>query len=338
MSKEINILFTSVGRRSYLVQYFREALGNSGKLYATNSIKFSTAFNYVDDHAVSPLIYSDEYIPFLLDCCRKWKISAIISLFDIDLMILARNRGLFEKNGVKLIVSDVDVIGKCNDKWHTAEFFRNQGINAPKTFLSVESVVEEVKSGSLSYPLIVKPRWGAGSIAVSEADDEQELRFYYEKTKKEIFASYLRYESQVDCEHSVLIQEKIAGQEYGLDIINDLDGNYITTIVKKKLGMRSGETDCAMTVSDERLMKLGERISTSLRHIANLDVDVIVDDDMYVIEMNARFGGGYPFSHVAGVDLPAAIVRWLRGESADKSLFDVKAGVLAQKEIGMAVL
>ncbi len=339
MSDNMNILFTSVGRRSYLIKYFREALGETGKIYATNSIEHSTAFKYVDDHAVSPIIYSDEYIPFLLECCKKWDIKAIISLFDIDLMVLAKNRKRFEEIGVSIVVSETDVIDKCNDKWHTFNYLNEIGIKTPRTYIDLSSVLGDIGKGIISYPVIVKPRWGMGSLAIFEADNEGELKIFYSKSKKEISSSYLKYEAEYDFDKCVLIQEKIQGQEYGLDIINDLKGNYINTIVKKKMGMRSGETDCAETVNDDQIKKIGEKISVNLKHIANLDTDIFVtEEDIYVLEMNARFGGGYPFSHIAGVNLPEAIISWLNGKKVDVNLLTAKSGVLAQKEIEIAIL
>ena len=239
MEKQINLLFTSVGRRSYLLCYFREALNGEGKIYATNSDSHSTAFKYADDHKVSPFIYSEEYIPFLLDCCKKWNITAIISLFDIDLMILAKNKKKFEEMGVTVIVSEEEVISVCNDKWNTYNYLKNNNIDAPKTYLNVSDVINEIKTGAVNYPLIVKPRWGMGSIGVFEADNEAELKVFFEKIKNIIKNSYLKYESEYDYENCVIIQEKIKGQEYGLDVINDLQGKHINTIVKKKIAMRA---------------------------------------------------------------------------------------------------
>ena len=99
----------------------------------------------------------------------------------------------------------------------------------PKTFISLEKALVNVKNEQISYPLIVKPRWGMGSIAVFEAENEEELKVFYEKTKRNILKTYLKYESQEDIDTSVLIQEKINGQEYGLDIINDLYGCLLYT-------------------------------------------------------------------------------------------------------------
>ena len=67
----MNLSLTSVGRRSYLVDYFKSVLHGTGKVYVSNSSRFTPAFLCADYGAETPLIYSDEYIPFLLDFCRK---------------------------------------------------------------------------------------------------------------------------------------------------------------------------------------------------------------------------------------------------------------------------
>ena len=121
-------------------------------------------------------------------------------------------------------------------------------------------------------------------------------------------------------------------------MINDLEGRYCTTIVKKKTAMRSGETDAAETVEDRELSALGERLGTLIRHRGNLDVDVLEEDGRYyVLEMNARFGGGYPFSHAAGVNLPLALVLWAMGRELPPGLLTARTGVKAQKDICMLV-
>lgn len=327
----MNILFTSVGRRTYLVNYFKEALNGEGKIFVANSDVNSPAFLAADECVVSPLIYDDNYISFLLEYCDKNKINAIISLFDIDLPILSKNKKLFEDNGINVIVSDKNVLNICNDKYSTYKFLKENGFNTPKTYLDVEEAKKYLK-----YPVILKPRWGMGSIGIYKADNNEELEVFYKKLSREIFNTYLKYESSVDIEQSILIQEMIIGQEYGLDIINDLHGNYQNTIVKKKIAMRSGETDCAQTVDNVGLKNIGMNISRKIKHIANLDCDAFIDEngDVCILEMNARFGGGYPFSHLAGVNLPKAIVKWLNKEEVSvDDLLTATSGVRGQKDI-----
>ena len=337
--ENLNILFTSVGRRSYLVQYFKEALGEKGQVHVANSSDMSPAFLVADHHIVTPLIYDENYIPFLLQYCKENGIKAIISLFDIDLPILSANNEMFQKIGTQVIVSDMEVMDICNDKWNTYKFLEKCEINTPKTYLTLDDAKEDIKSGSLNFPLFIKPRWGMGSLCVYEAENMQELDVLYLKAQRNIKNNYLKYESARDFSRDVLIQEKLFGMEYGLDIINDLEKNYQTTICKLKYAMRSGETDCALTIEHAGLKKIGECIAKNLEHIGNLDCDVFIDNDrISVLEMNARFGGGYPFSHLAGVNLPKAIIGWLLGEQIDSDVLKEDIGVMGQKDINIVKL
>lgn len=327
----MNILLTSVGRRSYLVEYFKEALAGRGEVHVSNSSSLNPAFRCADHSVVTPLAYSKEYIPFLLDYCRQHRIVALLSLLDLDLPVLAAHREQFAAIGTRVLVSDAQVIATCNDKWRTYQFLQENGFNAPATWLSPAAACRE----GARFPLLVKPRWGMGSLSIFEADDEEELALLFQKASRlTLSSSMLKYEAGQDARHCVVVQQKLAGQEYGLDVINDLEGRHQATIVKKKLAMRAGETDCAQVVASPLLEEVGRKLSAALGHIGNLDVDVFVAEGRpYVLELNARFGGGYPFSHLAGVHLPKAIIAWLAGEAVAPSLLEARAGVVGQKDL-----
>ena len=338
MEEEMNILLTSAGRRTYLVEYFKEAIAGRGSVHAANS-QVCQAFSAADQWTVTPLIYDKNYIPFLLDYCRYNHIKLLIPLFDIDLPVLAARRGEFAKIGVDVVVSDPEVVEICNDKWKTYEFLTDCHLPAPRSFISMEEAKQAVREGKLTYPLMVKPRWGMGLLSVYEAENEAELEVFYNKILREIERSYLRFESVRTPKSSVLIQEKLKGQEYGLDVINDLNCRYQVTVSKRKEAMRSGETDAAETVDNQELRNLGERISSALHHRGNLDVDVFeADGKYYILEMNARFGGGYPFSHAAGMNLPKALIAWKRGQKSREEWLTAKPGVKAQKAIQILVM
>lgn len=99
--------------------------------------------------------------------------------------------------------------------------------------------------------------------------------------------------------------------EYGLDVICDLEGRYRETIVKRKLLMQGGETQEAVSVSAPELEALGERLALLLHPRAILDVDVMVEAGLpYVLDCNARFGGGFPFSRLSGSRLPENLLLW----------------------------
>lgn len=329
----MNVLLTSVGRRAYMVKYFKEVLGSEGEVHVCNSDDKSIAFKYADKSVISPLIYDDNYIQFILDYCKQNSIDILISLFDIDLLMLSRHKKEFEESGTKVIVSDSDIIEICNDKWKTYQFLKDKGFHTPTSFLNLNEVTSSIAIGKLNYPIIVKPRYGSGSISIALAYDAEDLYYLTKKANEDIVNSYLKYESSVT-KNKVIYQECLKGQEYGADIINDLKGKTQNVIIRKKIAMRSGETDIAELVDEPIIKKELEKLGYYTKHIGNMDCDIfLVDGVPYILEMNARFGGGYPFSQMGGCNLPKAIIEWVEGKKVDKELISSKTGIMGFKEI-----
>jgi carbamoyl-phosphate synthase large subunit len=331
----MNILLTCIGRRNYLVDYFKNVLNPiGGKVFVANNHVYSAGFVPADGAFLVPDIFDPSYIDGLINICKNYQIKAIIPLYDPELPILSKHRDRFLQQGIFPVISSPKIIEICDDKWETHHFLINSSINSPRTFLNKNNALKNLEKREIHYPLILKPRWGLGSIGIFEVSNVHELDVFYSKIsgiirdKKDIFIK------GNNPKELILIQEKVMGDEYALDIINDLNGNYLTTIPKKKIAMRAGETDIAITVDNLELISLGEKIGRSLGHIGNLDVDLInADYGPVIIDMNARIGGGYPFSHLAGVNLPRAIISWLSGQPADPSDFNYKQDICGVKGI-----
>lgn len=330
---DMNILLTSIGRRGYMINYFKDALAGRGEVHAGNSVE-TYAMKQADKCVLTPEIYDNSYIEFLKGYCKQHTIRAIIPLFDIDIPILAAHAKEFFDIGVTVFAPSPKFAKICNDKWETYCFLKDNGILTPKSYLNEKEAIHAIIKRELAYPLIIKPRWGMGSIGVYVADNEDELHIFTQKIKKEINNSYLKFESAADLEHSVIIQEKIHGIEYGLDIINDLNRRNVSVVVKQKLAMRAGETDVAEVLYHPELESIGNKLGNLSKHMGNLDVDCFINNKkIYILEMNCRFGGQYPFSHLAGVNLPAQIVSWLRGEPTNKEFVIANKPCIACKEL-----
>lgn len=316
----MNILFTCAGRRTYLLKYFRENMEIGDKVFATDMQLSAPALQVADVKLQVPAVYDPNYVNITLDICKENNIDALISLNDLELPILAEQKGRFEELGIKVIVSNPKVIDICFDKYKTALWVESLGMNAPKTYVTLEDAKRAIENGEIEFPLFMKPRWGSGSIGLESIADMEELEVYYnllfKKIKKTILAT-----ASVGNEY-IMIQEKLTGNEYGLDIMNDLDGNHVAVSIKQKLAMRAGETDKAVTRDIPKLREIGKKIGENLKHIGNLDVDIMqrANGDYCVLELNPRFGGGFPFSYEAGVNLPLAIIKWLRGEDVPKDI------------------
>jgi carbamoyl-phosphate synthase large subunit len=258
-----------------------------------------------------------DYFNILLTICREHHVRLLFSLNDLELPLLARQRYQFLAVGTIPVVSSPTVVDLCFDKWATANFLQEIGVPTPLTFISLTEAHAALSRSELAFPLVVKPRWGTASFGIDYPESTEEMALTWELGRLRLHRSYLMAAS-ADKERCLIAQEKVSGTEYGLDVVNDLEGRHVTTFVKRKLAMRGGETDKAVTVSHPALEAVGRRIGEALKHIGNLDCDVFVDGERFwVLELNPRFGGGYPFTHRAGANLPAALIAWAQGETVD---------------------
>lgn len=327
----MNILFTCAGRRTYLLKYFKENLAEGDKIVATDMQLSAPALQVADVKLQVPAVYDPEYVNITLNICKEQQIDALLSLNDLELPILAENKVRFEEIGVKVIVSDPQVIDIAFDKYKTAQWVESLGLTAPKTYVRLEDAKKALAAGEIEFPLFMKPRWGSGSIGLESIADMEELDIYYNLLMKKIKKTILATASVGD--EYIMIQEKLTGSEFGLDIMNDLNGKNVGVSVKQKLAMRAGETDKAVTVDLPEVREMGRKIGEALGHIGNLDVDIMqrADGVYCVLELNPRFGGGFPFSYEAGVNMPKAIIQWVKGEEVDPQMLQPEYGCMFSK-------
>ena len=327
----MNVLFTCAGRRTYLLKYFKKNLAEGDRVVATDMQLSAPALQVADVKLQVPAVYDPEYVNITLNICKEQQIDVLLSLNDLELPILAENKARFEELGVKVIVSDPQVIDIAFDKYKTAQWVESLGLVAPKTYVRLEDAKKALAAGEIEFPLFMKPRWGSGSIGLESIADMEELDIYYNLLMKKIKKTILATASVGD--EYIMIQEKLTGSEFGLDIMNDLNGKNVGVSVKQKLAMRAGETDKAVTVDLPEVREMGRKIGEALGHIGNLDVDIMqrADGAYCVLELNPRFGGGFPFSYEAGVNMPKAIISWVKGEEVDPAMLQPEYGRIFSK-------
>jgi len=334
----MNILITTIDRSSDDICIFKEALGENGKVFVSNS-KMTCSMLKADGYVLTPLIHDVSYIDFIISYCQKNDITAIISFSDVDVNVLAKNKERFIQNGITAVVSDESVIQLCNDKWKCHLFLSSIGLKQPKTYIDVNQLKQDLLSGIISFPLIFKPRWGSGSLGLFQVDSLVEIDIIYQYIIRKIFSSKWKYESEQDRNFCVLMQEKLNGQEYGLDVFNDLQGNYVTTIPKTKTEMRTGYTSLSCVHSSAPFEYTGKTISQNLKHISNIGVDCFLTEsgDVIVIEINSRFAAHYSFAHLAGARFPKQIIEWLSGNSTSEKYISYKTGIKGYKDQAQVV-
>ncbi|GIN61993.1 carbamoyl phosphate synthase [Robertmurraya siralis] len=279
----MNILICSVGRRVKLIEYFKRELNEiNGKVVAVDCDPTAPALYFADQFEIVPRIDQHDYVQEIKALCKKYEISAVLSLIDPELSLLARYKEKFKEDGVAVIVSDEPIIEICFDKYLTSTFLQEHGLPHIPTYTNIEEVRSALGKGILRFPLIIKPRNGSASMGIQYVTTITQLQFFYN--------------------HDVVIQPFIEGEEFGVDCYIDLITKEATNIfMKKKIKMRAGETDKSVAVKDPRLRELMTALLEVLQPVGPIDIDCFYTEQGYVIsEINPRFGGGYLHAHAMG--------------------------------------
>lgn len=310
----MNILLTSIGRRDYMAKYFKDT-GLVDSVIGTSNTQWTSAFLECDTNYLVPDI-SDEssYIKALLEICKKEKVGALLSFYDFDIQILSKYKQQFLDINVIPIISDEKISTACFDKYLTGQFLSDKGIMYPATYLEIEHAVNDLSKGNIQYPVFVKPRFGFASKNIFSAENQSQLEAFF------------------NIESDMMVQESLSGHEYSFDILNDLQGTNMMVACKRKVMMRAGETDQAITIKNENLLSYGRELANKIAHIGPMDVDFfIVNGIPYILELNPRFGGGYPITHMAGANYPLLLMKMLKGIDIDDSELDYNEGEIMMK-------
>jgi len=316
------IMITSVGRRSKLVEYFRDEVMDGGKVIATDCNALAPALYFADVHHVVPKMDDEGYLDALLTICRDENVTGILSLIDPELAFLAEHRKTFEEIGVTVLAPSQEACNLAFDKYSLYEKCIENGIPHARTYLDLMSFEEAHAHGEIDFPVFIKPRTGSASLHVGRAETLEEARL--------LFTAH----------DQMIIQQFMEGQEIGVDAYVDLLTGEVTSIfAKEKLAMRAGETDKAKSIKSDELFDLIRRTIRMADLSGPLDFDLFdADGVLYLSEINPRFGGGYPHAYACGVNFPQQIVRNLSGRVNEPAIGDYAENMYMVKHDSITII
>lgn len=282
----MNILILSSGTRNKIVQYFKRTIGDEGLVIATDCSNIAPSVYDADKFYQVPRMTDEGYIDVIFDICKKEKIDAVLTLIDPELSLLAANADEFKELGVTVIGSSYELCERALDKQEMYVWLKDHGYNCAKSYIDKEEFYKDVVDGKAKYPVFVKPVCGSASISISKVYDKETVDLLFAHSD------------------NLMIQEFLDGQEIGADCYIDMISNKVVSIfTKKKLVMRAGETDKAVSFKDEKLFNLIEKFINESGFSGQIDIDIFdINGEYYISEVNPRFGGGYPHAYECGCD------------------------------------
>lgn len=298
-----NILILSAGTRNKVVQYFKKALSGKGLVIATDCSNLAPAIYDADKYYIVPRMTDDGYLDVILDICKNEKITGVLSLIDPELSLLANNVDKFESVGTRVIGSSYELCERSLDKYEMYKWLVENGYKCAKSYMDKYEFFADLDNETAKFPVFVKPARGSASISISKVTDRETVDL--------LFAH----------EDGLMIQEFLDGQEIGADVYIDMiTGEVVSIFTKKKIKMRAGETDKAVSFKDEKLFELIKEFVIRAGYRGQIDIDIFdINGEYYISEVNPRFGGGYPHAYESGSDHMSLIVNNLEGK-ANKSV------------------
>ena len=313
--KRMNILILSCGTRNKVVQYFKKALAGRGTVVATDMSPNAPALYEADKYHIVPRMTAPGYIDVIFDICRKEKIVGVLSLIDPELSLLAKHADEFAALGTTVIGSSYDLCEQSLDKMWMFRWLTEHGYRCAKSYVEKEAFYADVEAGAISYPVFVKPVQGSASISISKVYDKETVELLFAHSD------------------NLMIQEFLNGQEIGADVYIDMiSGEIVSIFTKKKLVMRAGETDKAVSFKDEKLFRLIETFVKEAGFRGQIDIDIFeIDGEYYISEVNPRFGGGYPHAYECGCDHMTLICNNLQGIANEKNIGSYEEDLVMMK-------
>lgn len=311
----MNFLILAAGTRNKVVQYFKKTFDGVGTVIATDASNLGPAIYDADKHYIVPQITAPGYIDVILDICKKEKINGVLSLIDPELSLLAQHEEAFKAVGTTVIGSSYDLCEMALDKMQMYEWLKAHGYNCARSWMDKEAFYKAVENGEVTYPVFVKPYRGSASISISKVYDKETVDLLFAHSK------------------DLMIQEFLNGQEIGADVYIDLiSGEVVSIFTKKKILMRAGETDKAVSFKDPKLFDLIEKFVLEAGYRGQIDIDIFdINGQYYISEVNPRFGGGYPHAYEAGCNHMELILNNLNGVANKKNIGAYEEGIYMMK-------
>lgn len=286
-----NVLITSAGGASAInvIQTLKSQNEIPVRLVAVDINARAAGLFLADVGHTVPRASDSSFIPTILDLCQKEDINVVIPILSVEMPVFTAHSDEFGRRGIGMVISSLETVKICSNKWLTSRFFAESGIPAPQTWVSTDLP----KRNELPYPLIVKPNVGSGSRNTYRASTPEQL------------------EALLPLVPDPVIQEFIQGQEYTIDLFSDWQSNLLAAIPRERVRTSGGKSILARTVSDEEILGWVQKIVKQSKLVGAGNIQCFRGaDGLGFTEINTRFAaGGLPLCVAAGANTPLMYLR-----------------------------
>lgn len=232
--------------------------------------KYNISYDIVDEFYICPPYGNIKtWTDYMTDMISKNNIDYFWPVTEPEIKIINDEPETF--SSVCVIMNRSNVLKVAMDKGETARYLYENGVLTPKTW-------SHIPDSKISYPIIVKERFGCGSHAVVQATNKNELIKAFDEMENPIVQEYIGEKSE----------------EYTLTIFSD--GNIVNSIAfKRELGF-GGMSRYVELIHDDNFSEMADKIAKMLDLHGSINVQMRkVDGEYYVFEINPRISSTMGF-------------------------------------------
>lgn len=287
-----SVLFLGGGRRVTLAEEFRR---RGFSVYAYELTK-EVPISSVAEVIIGKYWNDMDIVDHIKSIYEEKHIDLIIPLQDEATVIAASLKTLYPD--MKVIVSLPIAAVTCFDKYLFSEYIKAKfnDLYIPTLYIGYNKSRQSTNEYDIELPVIIKPIFGFGSRKNIIANTESEVFDIIQK---------------LDKDGEYILQTFVYGKEYSVDCYFNPSGEYVDSVVRERLLTFNGEVITSTTIDFDKLRELAKQVGETLGIIGVCNMQFIVtpEDKIYIIEINARFGGGVTLSIAAGLDMISLIYK-----------------------------
>lgn len=229
----------------------------------------------------------------------------VVNKRKIDVLLPTDTKGIyFVIDNMGVLLDKVDIVPLperkffelVNNKWLMAQFLEEKGILGPPSVLVDYDLDFEKKILELEFPVLLKPIISRGGDGIKRFDNSVTL------------IRFLNQQGVEKTQKQYIVQGFLSGKDVSLNILSHNGGMLALTIQKGIIPntQEFGGPGAVEFIKNDRFSAVAQSLISALGWSGYACVDTLCDnnDNLYILDFNARFWGSLRGSWVAGISFP----------------------------------
>lgn len=299
-----NHLVTSIGSMSAesVISSLRSSTGGHITGCSIYPMDWTASSSLLDAFYQIPPASAQNYVQELLRVCILEHVNYVFPLTDPEVDALDGQLALFTKHGITLCMQEQKANAISRDKFRVFETFKDN----PSVYTIPTWTLDDLPNNPLPFPLIAKPRCGRSSQGIGTLDDIRDLRYFITK----------------HAHNGYIVQPKLDGEIYVVDVLRDDKSGACVTITRRELIRTSNGAGLTVEmIPNSSINKIAAVVAEHLSINGCINIEFIVKNNIgHLMDINPRFSAGVGFSRLAGYDMTANHLRCFVAKPIDASI------------------